>query len=162
MPYSALEDFSNQTIICTSKCCSLHRTSYYLVISHYNRQTSNWIWFPLVQSELDAWVIRQNAHRIRKQQAKLLPSGGRPDRFYDNPHLHGGEPCLIPVDTETIDGLLGQCKEGMEKLRYVDEEFEELAKEAYDVVGSPHITLQTAWLVFRRMIDELLTGQNSE
>lgn len=116
-------------------------------VSHY-RQTSNWIWFPLVQSELDAWVTWQNAHRIRRQSAKLLPSGGRPDHFYENPRLYGGEPCLIPVDAEVIDSLLEQCDEGMEKLRYVDVEFEEIAKEAFKAVGSPQITLQSAWTVF--------------
>ncbi|KZP22478.1 hypothetical protein FIBSPDRAFT_1017748 [Athelia psychrophila] len=89
---------------------------FYKPNDYLHKQTSNWIWFPLVQSDLNIWVARQNAHRIRRQSAKLLPSGGRPDHFYENPQLYGGEPCLIPVDTEIIDGLLDQCDEGMEKL----------------------------------------------
>lgn len=107
-------------------------------------------------------MTRQNAHRIRRQSAKLLPSGGRPDHFYENPQLYGGEPCLIPVDTEIIDGLLDQCDEGMEKLRYVDEGFEELASEAYKAIGSPRITLHNAWTIFQSMTDVLSGDQDSE
>jgi hypothetical protein len=119
------------------------------------RQISNWIWFPLIQHELDLFVDRQNAHRIRKQSERALPSGGRPDQFYTNPLLYGGESCLIKVDMEEIDGLLWDSEDGLLRMRYVDEIFEPLAEEASQAIVAPNITLETAWIVFRRMVGQL-------
>lgn len=134
--------------------CDINTTAY--------RQTSNWIWFPLVQRELDVWVTRQNAHRIRKQSAKILPSGGRPDHFYMDPTTYGGQQCLVPVDVDAIDHLLEQSAEGRSRMRYVDEDFEELAEAAYKDIGSPAIILQNAWFVFRAMIERLSDEHDSE
>ena len=119
------------------------------------RQVKNWIWFPLVQRELDRFVDRQNAHRIRRQTDIALPSGGRPDQFYNDPSNYGGLDCLIPVDRTAVDELLEECGEGILKMRYVEEEFEPLAKEVYTVLGSPYITFESAWLVFRQMVEHL-------
>lgn len=122
------------------------------------RQVKNWIWFPLVQRELDKFVDRQNAHRIRKQADTALPSGGRPDQFYTDPSNYGGLDCLIPVDEAVIDELLEESGEGISKMRYVEEEFEPLAEEAYTAIGSPEIEFKSAWVVFRRMIEHLEAG----
>lgn len=128
-----------------------------------HRQISNWIWFPLIQRELDTFVNRQNAHRIRKQIEIALPSGGRPDEFYKNPQVYGGENCLVPVDMNEVDDLLEASDDGVSRLQYVDEDFEPLATEAYTSIGMPEITLTTAWAVFRRMVEEMSAddGMNS-
>lgn len=94
---------------------------------------------------------RQNAHTIRKQSDRALPSGGRPDHFYNNPERYGGDNCLINVDLNEIDDLLADSEDGVSKLRYVDAEIEPLIKEAYLDVGSPNITLATAWAVFKQI-----------
>lgn len=120
------------------------------------RQISNWIWFPLVQRELDAFVDHQNAHRVRKQSDMALPSGGRPDQFHANPEMYGGECCLIPVDMDEVDELLADSEDGFSRMRYVDEEFELLAQEAYETIGEPEITLSTAWIIFRQMLGQML------
>ena len=119
------------------------------------RQISNWIWFPLIQHELDLFIDRQNAHRIHKQPERALPSGGRPDQFYTNPSLYGGKHCLIPVDMKEIDELLEDSQDGVSHMRYVDEMFEPLAEEAYQVIGVPDIKLETAWIVFRQLVGQL-------
>ncbi|KAJ6614416.1 hypothetical protein B0H10DRAFT_1803543, partial [Mycena sp. CBHHK59/15] len=117
-----------------------------------HEQTSNWIWFPAIQKSLDRFCDQQNHHRVRKQRDKVLPSGGTPHDFYSNPAMYGGEPCLIPINTDVLDQLLGTCGEGYTKMRYVDEEFDEIATGAYVAIGSPKITVENAWLVFRAMI----------
>jgi hypothetical protein len=120
-----------------------------------HRQISNWIWFPLIQHELDLFVDCQNAQRICKQLERALPSGGRPDQFYTNPSLYGGERCLIPVDIKEIDELLEDLEDGLSHMRYVDEMFEPLAEEAYQAIDTPNIKLETAWIVFRQMVGQL-------
>ncbi|KAJ7792503.1 hypothetical protein B0H14DRAFT_2930834 [Mycena olivaceomarginata] len=118
-------------------------------------QTSNWIWFPAIQRSLDQFC-EQNNHRIRKQKNKILPSGGTPNEFCSNPTAYGGKDCLILVDEDVIDQLLEEARaEAHEHMRYVDDEFDVLAQEAYMTLGEPEITLQNAWTVFRAMVDQL-------
>ncbi|KAJ7700669.1 hypothetical protein B0H17DRAFT_856842, partial [Mycena rosella] len=95
-----------------------------------HEQTSNWIWFPVIQRSLDAFCDQQNNHRIRKQSGKSLPSGETPNQFYSNPTAYGGEHCLIPIDEEVVDALLADCEEGYEKMRYVEDDFTIIAQAA--------------------------------
>ncbi|KAJ7172053.1 hypothetical protein C8R46DRAFT_1073669 [Mycena filopes] len=120
-----------------------------------HEHTSNWIWFPLVQRELDKFCHQQNNHRVRFQADKLLPSGGTPHEFYTKPEKYGGEQCLIPVDGDVIQELLDGCEEGYARMRYVEEEFDVIAEEAYTAMGRPAITLHNAWAVFRVLIGQL-------
>ncbi|KAK7001070.1 hypothetical protein R3P38DRAFT_2559293 [Favolaschia claudopus] len=121
-----------------------------------HQQTSNWIWFPLIQHSLDQFCNEQNNHRIRKQKEKLLPSGGSPNQFYANPQKYGGKDCLIKVPAEEIDELLDEAREAAhEHMKFVDDDFDILAHDAYDALGKPDITLQNAWVVFRAMVEQL-------
>ncbi|KAJ7042660.1 hypothetical protein C8F04DRAFT_1076673 [Mycena alexandri] len=120
-----------------------------------HEQTSNWIWFPAIQRDLDRFCHQQNNHRVRYQADKKLPSGGTPNEFDKNPQSYGGTPSLIKVDAEVIQELLDGCEEGYKRMRYVDEDFADLAEEAYTALGRPGINLQTAWGVFRAMIGQL-------
>ncbi|KAK7057068.1 hypothetical protein R3P38DRAFT_2498032 [Favolaschia claudopus] len=122
-----------------------------------HEQTSNWIWFPAVQRSLDEFCHQQqNNHRIRKQPAKLLPSGGTPNEFVANPTAYGGEDCLVEVPKPVLDRLLEEAREtAQEHMRFVDDDFDVLAQDAYKALGEPEITLQNAWVVFRDMIAQL-------
>jgi len=113
---------------------------------------SRWIWFPLVQHELDKFVDTQNNHHIWHQSNKNLPNGGTPNEFYRHPNHFGGSSCLIPIDLNVIDKLLEEAEEGHCLMWYVDEGFEEIANEAYVAVGKPIITLHSAWKVFCIMV----------
>ena len=95
----------------------------------------------------------QNAHHIRKQRDMALPSGRQPEQFFTQPFNYGGIDCLIPINE-----LLEQSGEGVERMRYVDVEFEPLVEEAYAAIGSPDITLESAWVVFQQMIAHLESG----
>jgi hypothetical protein len=90
------------------------------------------------------------------KKKKNLPSGGTPNKFFSNPTAYGGKDCLIPVEEDIIDQLLEEARaEAHEHMRYVDDEFDVLAQEAYMALGEPEITLQNAWTVFRAMVDQL-------
>ncbi|KAK7052603.1 hypothetical protein R3P38DRAFT_2861331 [Favolaschia claudopus] len=124
--------------------------------NYIHQQTCNWIWFPLVQRSLDEFCHRQNNHRIRKQKDKLLPSGGTPNAFTANPAKYGGHNCLIKIPADAIDKFLDEAREtAREHMRYVDDDFDELACDAYEALQKPVITLQTAWVVFRAMVEQL-------
>lgn len=114
---------------------------------------SNWLWFPLIQHELDKFIDHQNNHRIRFQPDKNLPSGGTPNDFYRHPDRFGGTSCLIPVDMDILDQLLEDSEEGQRLMRHIDEQFEEIANEAYTAIGKPKISLHSAWAVFRELIN---------
>ncbi|KAJ3791499.1 hypothetical protein GGU11DRAFT_751664 [Lentinula aff. detonsa] len=120
-----------------------------------HKQTAAWIWYPLVQRELDIFCLEQNCHCVRKQNEKLLPSGGSADDFYSYPEKYGGEQCSIEVDMRVIDQLLDEAVEGKQHMCYVDEDFEQLAIAAHVAIGFPAITLHSAWSVFRHMIAHL-------
>ncbi|KZS95046.1 hypothetical protein SISNIDRAFT_452364 [Sistotremastrum niveocremeum HHB9708] len=120
-----------------------------------HRQTANWMWFPLVQADLDRYTSTCNAHRVRKQANKSLPSRGTPNVFYTIPHQFNGEKCLIPVDTEVVDSILETMEEGRDLMRYIDTDFEVLVEEAYAQIESPGINFENAWDIFRQLIDIL-------
>lgn len=126
----------------------------YKTLTHQGSQVRNWIWYPLVQSDLDIWVNQENHHRVRKQADKILPSGGTRRDFFFHPEKYNGAQCGIPVDVNVVDELIAQAMQagGEELMRYVELEFEEVAAEAYNAVGSPVITLETAWEVVHQLI----------
>ncbi|KZS89724.1 hypothetical protein SISNIDRAFT_416609, partial [Sistotremastrum niveocremeum HHB9708] len=117
-----------------------------------HRQIANWLWFPLVQADLDNYTKFQNAHRVRKQAKKLLPCQGTPNEFYALPQRFNGEHCLIPVDLDVVDSILDTMDEGRELMRYVDADMEEIIEEAYVEIGAPKATFETAWGVFRDIL----------
>lgn len=110
----------------------------------------------MVQRSLDKFCTQQNNHRVRHQKDKVLPSGGTPKNFYENPTAYGGQPCLVPVDMDVLDQLLEGCEEGYRQMRYVDEAFEEIAEEVYAALDKPEITVHNAWVVFRAMIEKMV------
>ncbi|KAF5379743.1 hypothetical protein D9615_005816 [Tricholomella constricta] len=134
--------------------------AYYEAQNEVHKEMSNWIWFPLIQRELDDFVDTQNNHRIRRQQEKNLPSGGTPNDFYRHPDRYGGQSCLIDIDINVLDQLLDEAVEGRRLMQYVDEEFEEIANTAYIAVGRPKITLHSAWDVFRVLVDYIAVDEN--
>lgn len=116
----------------------------------------NWIWFPLMQRSLDNFVYQQNNHRIRRQKEKILPSGGTAEEFYRHPDRYGGEQCGVSVDVPFVKGILDDMLvTNGHLLRVVDDEFTTLADRTYVLIGSPEITEQTAWPVFKVMLQKM-------
>lgn len=69
---------------------------------------------------------------------------------------------MIEIDVEEIDELLDNAIDGKERLRYVDEEFEPLVREAYLAIGSPSIKLETAWTIFRQLVEYMREDDNMD
>lgn len=141
--WADLMGFSTQTVnyICKQVCV-------FQLYMSFCKQVLNWIWFLLIQKELDAFVTHQNSHWIQKQYERALPSRNHPDHFYENPEDYGGEDCLIEVDMEEIDELLDNAIDRKEWLCYIDKGSKPLIAEAYISIGSAAIKLGTAWTIF--------------
>jgi len=121
--------------------------------NYMHGQIANWIWFPLIQRELDAWCDRDYGQYVRHQSGKLLPSGAKRSDFYRTPSKWGGTPCLVAVPQSELNRLLTKAEKEAEKdMEYVDEDYCALAEEVYAVIGKPEITLETAWIVFKQMV----------
>lgn len=69
---------------------------------------------------------------------------------------------MIEVDMDEIDELLDNATDGEERLRYIDAEFEPLIAEAYIAIGSPAIKLETAWTIFRQLIEYMHGDENMD
>ncbi|KAK1216328.1 hypothetical protein PQX77_021051 [Marasmius sp. AFHP31] len=118
-----------------------------------------WVWFRVIQADLDLFVHQQNHHKIRVQPEKVLPSGGTSHEFYHFSQRYGGEQCGIEIDQGFIQQLLDDARsESGHLMEYVDLEFDTLAQQAYTSIGSPDLTPQLAWLIFEHMLRRLAPG----
>ncbi|KAJ7815603.1 hypothetical protein B0H13DRAFT_1532784, partial [Mycena leptocephala] len=62
----------------------------------------NWIFPPLIQSQLNDFRTYRNQHIIRTQSEKDMPSGHAPADALKHPALSGGIDCSIRVPKEAI------------------------------------------------------------
>lgn len=112
---------------------------------------SQWLWSQIVQLELDKFTDRINAHHVRHVKDKILPSGCSPNESYNSPAKFNGQNCLIPVETDVIDGLMQELG-GEESLLFVSQEFGELCRTVYENIGSPSLSLHSGWVIFTQML----------
>ncbi|KAJ6489689.1 hypothetical protein C8R47DRAFT_977824 [Mycena vitilis] len=124
-------------------------------VAFHRRDLFNWIFPPLVQAELDEFRTWWNQHQIRPQANKNMPSGHVPADALEHPEFYGGINCFIKVPPETITELRHFLTQEVgprsEHLDWVDAEFAVLAETVHKSLGSPHITLETSWEVFKKM-----------
>lgn len=109
-----------------------------------------------MQNELDAFVEYWNAHTVRTQPNKNMPSGGTPNDFFVRPEAYNGQRLSVPVEPEAIDELRNRLSVNREEaFRWVDDQFGALAEEVYTSIGSPSLSMQNGWLVFAQMSPQL-------
>ncbi|KAJ6484711.1 hypothetical protein C8R45DRAFT_829557, partial [Mycena sanguinolenta] len=112
----------------------------------------NWIWPPIVQGELDHFTERWNSHVIRRQRNKLMPSGVSPNELYAHPEYYGGRCFAIPVPRPAVDAFRDSIPLSREDaLSWVPAEFNTLACQVYELLGSPICSAETAWDLFSKM-----------
>ncbi|KAJ7123036.1 hypothetical protein C8R44DRAFT_831485 [Mycena epipterygia] len=112
----------------------------------------NWIWPPIVQGELDHFTEHWNSHVIRCQRNKLMPSGVSPNELYAHPEYYGGRRFAIPVPQATIDAFCDSIRLTREAaLSWVPAEFDSIASQVYELLGSPVCSAETAWDLFSKM-----------
>ncbi|KAJ6464706.1 hypothetical protein DFH09DRAFT_1254597 [Mycena vulgaris] len=121
----------------------------------FHRELFNWIFPPLVQAELDDFRTYWNQHKIRPQPGKHMPSGHVPADALKHPEFYGGISCFIKVPQEMIKELRAFLTEEVgpreEHLRWVAEDFAAIAEEVHKSLGSPTITLENSWAIFKQM-----------
>ncbi|KAF8497710.1 hypothetical protein JB92DRAFT_2986656 [Gautieria morchelliformis] len=103
-----------------------------------------WLWPPLVQERLDLYHDYWNSHRIRKQKGKNGASGVTPRQAF---HI----PTSARPDAHDCSALGGE--EGCERaFHFISCEFQAEADHAWINLGSPEITLATAWDMFAAVL----------
>ncbi|KAJ7433582.1 hypothetical protein B0H11DRAFT_1939354 [Mycena galericulata] len=112
----------------------------------------NWIWPPIIQGELDHFTERWNSHIIRRQRNKLMPSGVSPNELYAHPEYYGGRCFAIPVPQAAIDAFRANIRLTRDAaLSWVPAEFDTIAFQVYELLGSPVCSAETAWDLFSKM-----------
>jgi hypothetical protein len=92
-----------------------------------------------------------------------MPSGHVPDDALEHPQMFGGLNCLIPIPKEAIVELRAYLTEELEgaphetRLSWYTNEFAAMVEAAYQSIGKPEYSLDTAWSTFSTMSDTLET-----
>ncbi|KAJ6535294.1 hypothetical protein DFH09DRAFT_1249931 [Mycena vulgaris] len=106
-------------------------------------------------AELDDFRTYWNQHKIRPQPGKHMPSSHVPADALTHPEFYGGISCFIKVPQEMIKELRAFLTEEVgpreEHLRWVAEDFAAIAEEVHKSLGSPTITLENSWVIFKQM-----------
>ncbi|KAG6836326.1 hypothetical protein H0H93_009076 [Arthromyces matolae] len=116
-----------------------------------------WLWPQILQRELNKFTEYWNNHRIRYQADKPNVSGVSPRQAFTCPNAYNGEDCKIEVDQQVIDALRREIPvPRKEAMRWVSDEFAEVAQAAYEHLGSPEMSPQAGWAIFSAMAIAIL------
>ncbi|KZT33943.1 hypothetical protein SISSUDRAFT_1065728 [Sistotremastrum suecicum HHB10207 ss-3] len=116
-----------------------------------HRALADWIWIPLAQASIDAFVESFNNHKVRRQPEKQGPSDAPYWYTHQFPEEFGGENVLIKGDMKLIEEIM-ENHPGREAMKFYPDWFAPLAEEAYAKIMKPKLTLKTAWRVFAQML----------
>ncbi|EJD38027.1 hypothetical protein AURDEDRAFT_172907 [Auricularia subglabra TFB-10046 SS5] len=115
-----------------------------------------WIWPPVVQASLNAFIRYWNGHKIRHQDAKANPSGTTPNQVYAVPESFGLTNYLIRVDPAIVEAFREeQTLTRDQALSFCSLSFDQAARAVHSALGSPLITKENAWQVFFLMLPVL-------
>lgn len=92
-----------------------------------------------------------NWHVVRKDKAKLLPSGIAPSIAYELCGDYGGVDCLQKVDRKVIKDLMDALG-GESLLEFCSPEYDAHAQAVLDDLNITEMTMQNAWKVFSLML----------
>jgi hypothetical protein len=92
---------------------------------------------------MDFW----NGARMRKDNAKVGPSGMSRNEAFSLPESWGGRNCLLPVDIAIIRELK-EAMGGSALLQFTSIEFSQLAQASYDTLNVAELTFENVWSVF--------------
>jgi hypothetical protein len=115
------------------------------------RGLARYIWGKIVQLRLDQYKAEHADHKIRKQNNRLLPSGGRPRQFYENPERYNGMNSLIAIPSEDIQSLISQFVPA-DLFYFCSPTLHEAATDALFQLGNPELTVHSGWAVFSQVL----------
>lgn len=110
-----------------------------------------WVWARIVQAEVAWWVRGKNSDYIRLQKDVKLPTAGSRDDFYLHPEDWDGEDCLVHVPADVIQALRDKYSPD-DLFHFGSPELEAYCADVYSGLGSPTLSVVTAWPVIRDMI----------
>ncbi|KAJ7767045.1 hypothetical protein DFH07DRAFT_737051 [Mycena maculata] len=127
----------------------------------FHRDLFNWIFPPLIQSQLDEFRVYWNQHVIRAQPDKEMPSGHAPADALEHPGLFGGLDCGIRVPKEALQELREALTEEVgpreSLLAWVSPEFDQMARTVFQTLNISKITIEDSWDVFSEMSRKIET-----
>ncbi|KAJ7598179.1 hypothetical protein C8J56DRAFT_880841 [Mycena floridula] len=117
-----------------------------------HRQLWRWLWPRIVQICVNEFVFWFNNHPTRKQSGKTLPSGFSAQYIFDFPKDVDLEDFRQPIDSQTIAGLREAIPiTRKEAMRWVSDDFDAIAQQVYEHIGSPTLSLMIGWDIFDTM-----------
>ncbi|KAJ7216981.1 hypothetical protein GGX14DRAFT_601649 [Mycena pura] len=122
-----------------------------------HQEIAIFVWGNAVQRRLDEHQREFETHHIRRQKKSLLPTGGRPKDFYEDPQTWGGQKQLIPVDMALVDKLIAEHTPADLFQFTSNAEMEALCRDLYAALEKPEISSRNAWPVFTAMVNLLPT-----
>ncbi|KAJ6579829.1 hypothetical protein B0H10DRAFT_1835208, partial [Mycena sp. CBHHK59/15] len=121
-----------------------------------------WLWPNIVQIGLDEFLDYFNNKKTHKQRNRILPSGVAPNVVFDMPADYGLQNLTIPVTQEAIQELRGLIETPREEaFRWVSDEFDMLATNIYNGLGSPKLETLSGWAIFHALAPLIRTEINS-
>ncbi|KZV59667.1 hypothetical protein PENSPDRAFT_694942 [Peniophora sp. CONT] len=122
-----------------------------------HRQLFYWIWPKVVQDELDVYREYWNMHTIRPQKQKVMPSGDSPNQFWTEPEEYNGQRLTIPVPNIAVRAMRADLLKTREEVMTwpTTVEFDTVAQDVYETLGSPKITKENGWELFRKMMPRI-------
>ncbi|KAJ7633203.1 hypothetical protein FB45DRAFT_745629, partial [Roridomyces roridus] len=114
----------------------------------------HWLWSKIIQIKLDEFKLYWNYHTPRKNPKKVMISGAPPLEIFRNPANYGLEFLGKEIDQDAINALRETIPSSRdEALRWVPQEFDDAAQEAYEQIGSPKLEARRGWVIFGQMAE---------
>ncbi|KAF8202754.1 hypothetical protein K438DRAFT_1581060, partial [Mycena galopus ATCC 62051] len=121
-----------------------------------------WLWPKIVQIGLDEFLDYFNNKKTRKQRNRILPSSVAPNVVFDMPADYSLQNLAIPVTQEVIQELRGLIETPREEaFRWVSDEFDMLATNIYNGLGSPKLETLSGWAILNAMAPLIRAEINS-
>ncbi|KIY62217.1 hypothetical protein CYLTODRAFT_459176 [Cylindrobasidium torrendii FP15055 ss-10] len=121
-----------------------------------------WLFIDWLQMELDAYALRINNTRKRRQKHKILPQGGAPNEIEEFPEEFNA--CNFKASQYMQDAEALYAPPDHETFRKVSPEFELRISRAYASLGNPEVTRARIWNVYMDLLivleQEELDGYN--
>ncbi|KAJ7180028.1 hypothetical protein C8R43DRAFT_941758 [Mycena crocata] len=119
-----------------------------------------WKWLRQISGQaLHYW----NYHKSRLNSKKMLLSGVAPLQIFCNSEEYGLTRMSVPVKTEVVEGLReGSACTREEAFWWVLEEFDQAARNVYEILKSPKLEPSRGWEIFGKMLPALEKLINSD
>ncbi|KAJ7227021.1 hypothetical protein GGX14DRAFT_347590 [Mycena pura] len=115
-----------------------------------------WLWSRIIRNHLLQFKDYFNSTRRRSQKNKLLPTDA-PNEVFAAPEEYGLEKLGIGIPREVVEQFRARLPLSREHvMRWVPDEFDEIAQYYYEEIGSPQLEHTFGWEIYRQMLPLIL------